>query len=95
MLIVLNQVNWASEPTETKHRMCYRRDLSGYKGVRCCVIRSITDFEMAGPTSADRREDITADNKDLAFVNNTPVRDVKPGAPKTAGISWVCRSGKR
>jgi hypothetical protein len=62
--------------------------------VRCDVIRSTTYFEMADPTT-DRREDITADNKDLAFVNNTPVRDVKPGAPKTAGISLGLSIRKR
>jgi hypothetical protein len=49
---------------------------------------------MADPTT-DRRDDITADNKDLAFVNNTPVHDAKPGAPNTAGISLGLSIRKR
>jgi hypothetical protein len=63
--------------------MCYRRDLFGYKSERCNATRSITYyFEMADPTAHDRRGNTMAgDNKDLAFVNNTPVRDAKPGAP--------------
>jgi hypothetical protein len=52
-------------------------------------------ISRAGPTTADRREVITADNKDLAFVNNTPVRDAKPVAPKTAGISLGLSIRKR
>ena len=54
---------------------------------RCDIIRSITDFEMADPTTANRREDITADTKDLAFVANAPERNAKPGASNSAGIS--------
>jgi hypothetical protein len=83
MLIVLNQSNLASNPTETKHRRCYRRDLSGYKSGRCIATRSITyNFAMADPTAHDRCGNTMAgDNKDLAFVNDTPVHDAKPGAP--------------
>lgn len=28
-------------------------------------------------------------DKDLAFVDNTPVLDAKPGAPKTAGMAVI------
>jgi len=46
---------------------------------------------MADPTTHGTRADTMADyNKYLAFVDNTPARYAKPGAPKTAGISLVC-----
>jgi len=51
---------------------------------------------MADPATHGARANTMADcDKYLAFVDNTPARNAKPGAPKTAGISLVCRSDKR
>jgi len=38
----------------------------------------------------DKHADIMVDdNKDLAFVDNHPVVDAKPGAPKSAGMAVI------
>jgi hypothetical protein len=45
---------------------------------------------MAEPTTPDKQEDIMADdNKDLVFVDNSPVLDAKPGVLKTAGLAVI------